>query len=155
MKFSSKEDVEAPIEAVFAMLSEFETFERSAIRRGAEVIRVGDHHAPHVGQAWDARFQMRGRERQTRVTLVRYDPPSGMDFESESDGLTTLLEVELIALSQKRTRISVSFEVKPKTLSARLLVQSMRLAKAKLTKSFKLRVADYARDIEDRHRRLV
>ena len=153
MKFSSREDVEAPVASVFAMLSDFETFERAAIRRGAEVQRVGDHDHPHVGQAWEARFMLRGRERDTRVTLIQYTPPTDMVFESQSGGLMTVLEIELIALSQKRTRISVNFEVKPRTLPARLIVQSMKLAKGRITKGFKLRVADFARDMEDRYSR--
>jgi len=153
MKFSSREDVEAPIAAVFAMLSDFETFERSAIRRGADVQRVGDHDHPHVGQAWEARFDLRGRERQTRVTLIQYTPQTEMVFESQSGGLMTLLEIELIALSQKRTRISVDLEVKPRTLPARLIVQSMKLAKGRITKGFKLRVADFAREMEHRYSR--
>ena len=153
MKFSSRQDVEAPIAAVFAMLSDFETFERSAIRRGADVQRVGDHDHPHVGQAWEARFDLRGRERKTRVTLIQYTPQTEMVFESQSGGLMTLLEIELIALSQKRTRISVDLEVKPRTLPARLIVQSMKLAKGRITKGFKLRVADFAREMEHRYSR--
>lgn len=153
MKFSSKEDIEAPIAIVFGMLSDFEVYERSAIRRGADVQRIGDHDVPHEGQSWAASFALRGKERTARVELTRYAPPTEMVFESTSGGLFTTLDLELVALAPKRTRISVDFEIKPRTLPARLFVQSMKLAKSNLTKRFKLRVAEYARDLEDRFTR--
>lgn len=155
MKFSSKEDVQVPIATVFGMLSDFEVYERSAIRRGAEVQRVGEHDVPRVGQTWEASFTLRGKERRTQVELVQYTPPTEMFFESKSDGLITTLELELVALSTNRTRISVTFEIKPLTLPARLFVQSMKLAKTNLSNRFKQRVAEYARDIEDRVSRMA
>lgn len=153
MKFSTKEDVEAPIAAVFGMLSDFEVYERSAIRRGADVNRVGDHDVPHEGQLWDASFELRGKARKARVELIRYTPPTDLVFEANSGGLNTALQLELVALAPNRTRISVMFEIKPLNLPARLFVQSMKLAKSNLTKRFRLRVAEFAHDIEERSSR--
>jgi len=155
MKFSSKEDIEAPIDQVFAILSDFEIFERAAIRRGADVHRRDDLPEPGVGMRWEASFMMRGKQRDAVVDLVTYDRPNEMVFESRAGGLEGFLDIDLVALSPRRTRLSVNFEVKPKTLPARLLVQSMKLAKTNLTKRFKLRVATFARDIEERCSRLA
>jgi hypothetical protein len=151
MKFSSKEDIEVPVADVFAMLSEFEGFERSAIRRGIEVERVAKDDVPAIGMAWNTRFQMRGKMRDLALELVQYDPPEAMRFETDSQGLSGVLELDLLALSPRRTRLSVALELSPKTLSARLLVQSLKLAKSSLTKRFKLKIADYAKQLEDRH----
>ncbi len=151
MKFSSKEDIEVPLAEVFGMLSEFEGFERSAIRRGIEVERVGHGDAPAVGMIWNTRFQMRGKKRDLMLELVDYDPPEAMRFTSDSHGLAGVFELDLMALSPRRTRMSVALELSPKTLSARLLMQSLKLARTSLTKRLKLKVADYARQMEDRH----
>lgn len=153
MQFASKEDIQAPIEQVFAMLSEFESFERSAIRRGIEVIRTDSFVTPIAGYAWNARFKLRGKMRDLDLKLVSYDHPTVMRFESESKGIEGSMILDLVALSPHRTRMSVSMALNPRTLTARLLVQSLKLAKNNLTNRFELSVADYAKTIEDRHSR--
>ena len=152
MKFSTREDIDAPIEQVFAAVSDFETFERQAIRRGADVTRVTDLPAPGVGMQWAASFVMRGRQRSLRLTTDRFEAPHLIAVRAESDGIESDFVVELIALSRSRTRMTVGLDLRPKNLSARLLVQSLKLAKNTLTKRFKLRVAEYARSLEERLR---
>lgn len=153
MKFSTREDIEAPIDAVFDMLCDFESFERSAMRRGAEVQRLDELRVPGVGMTWAAVFDLRGRRRELEIEMVTFDKPNEMVLESTSPGLIGQMSFELVALSRNRTRILVELEVKPINLSARLLVQSLKLAKASLTKKYKRRVAEYARGMEDRHAR--
>ena len=153
MQFSTKEDIEAPIDEVFAMLSDFEGYERSAIRRGIEVQRERDMHPPGRGMAWTARFSLRGKPRDLTLQLAQYDRPTAMRFEADSQGLDGTLTLDLLSLSKRRTRLAVVLEVKPKTLSARLLVQSFRLAKATLNKRFKLKVAAFAKSLEERQGR--
>jgi len=153
MKFSSKEDIEAPIEDVFDMLFDFEGFERAAMRRGAEVQRVEGKPVGLAGMAWTASFKMRGKRRQAEVELISIDRPNEMVFEGRTQGLVTHMNVELIALSKNRTRMMVVFEIKPLNLSARLLVQSLKLAKTSLTKKYKLRVAEFSKTLEDRYNR--
>ncbi|MDG1129042.1 SRPBCC family protein [Seohaeicola saemankumensis] len=154
MKFSSKEDIEAPIEQVFALVSDFETLERAALRRGAEVQRTDNMRKPGIGMSWSASFMARGRQRQLEIRMTEYDPPNNMRFHSVAQGLETDMKVEMLALSRGRTRLSVELELKPRSISARLLVQSLKLARTNLNKKFHLRMADYARDLEDRAKRL-
>ena len=155
MKFASREDIAAPIDAAFAMLTDFDGFERAAMRRGAEVQRTDTLREPGEGMSWNARFMLRGREREVAVTLGTYDPPNQMAFTGGSQGLEAGMVIDLVALSRQRTRMSVSLKLSPKTLSARLLVQSLKLARSNLNRKFHLRVADYAKDIEDRYTRMA
>ncbi|MCX7566698.1 SRPBCC family protein [Sulfitobacter sp. F26169L] len=153
MKFSTKEDIEAPIDAVFEMLCDFETFERAAMRRGSEVQRIDTMTTPGVGMGWRAAFNMRGKRRQVEIEVITFERPEEMVLECRSQGLLTLMTVELVALSKSRTRIMLSFDIKPLNLSARLLVQSLKLAKTSLTKKYKLRVANFAKSLEERYSR--
>jgi len=152
MKFSTREDIEAPVDYVFAQVSDFAAFERRAMRQGADVTRREDGPIAQ-GAIWDISFQFRGRDRRVLAELTQIDVPTLLSIDSASDGLNAVTEVELIALSQTRTRVLVSFDLRAKTLTARLLLQSLKLAKTKMTKRFNARVLDYAEDIEDRYRR--
>lgn len=150
MKFSSKEDVEAPIEQMFEMLADFDVHERQAIRRGIDVQRTDKKPAPGVGVSWHAVFQLRGRPRDIDIVVSAFDRPNSIHFSSDSQGLQGAMTMELVPLSPVRTRMAIEVDLKPKTLAARLLIQSLKLAKKNLTKRFKLRVADFAKGLEDR-----
>ena len=128
MKFSAREVVAAPIDAVFEAINDFESFERQAMRRGADVQRVDPVTQPGGGMRWKASFRMRGRQRELGLELVRYDPPNEMVFDVKSAGVTGTFSIELLALSRSRTRMALALEITPLTLSARLVVQSLKLA---------------------------
>ena len=63
------------------------------------------------------------------------------------------MTIDLTALTPNRTRMNVQARLAPRTLSARLLVQSLKLAKARMTRKFSVRVAQFAKTIEGRARK--
>ncbi|MEP4036984.1 SRPBCC family protein [Pseudophaeobacter sp.] len=150
MELTSKEDVDAPLAEVFAAISDFASFERSAIRRGVEVQRLSDDPTPQVGMAWDVRADFRGKPRELRLELSNYEPTTLIALNSDSNSLSGKGQIELLALSPRRTRLSVKVKLEAKTLSGRLLLQSLKLARSKVNKRFKHRVAEFASLTEDR-----
>lgn len=150
MKFSAREDIEAPIGFVFEQVTDFTAIERSALRRGAEVQRIDTLASSGPGMKWDASFRFRGRLREINLELTALDPPNTVVLESRSSNMGGAMMIDLVALSRARTRMSVEIEIEPKTLAARLLVQSMKLARNSLTRKFRKRVADHAEEIEIR-----
>ncbi len=149
MKFSTREDIEAPIDYVFARVTDFNSFERQALRRGADVQRVDPSAVIQQGSAWDIAFKFRGKDRKMKATIASLDQPILLTIHILANGIEGETVIELVALSRNRTRLSVTIDLTPKGLSARLLLQSLKLAKTNLTRKFKLRVSEFAIDIED------
>ena len=89
---------------------------------------------------WNCRFKVRGRQRDVEIRLIEFDEPNSMKFQAVNPALHARLEIEVIPLSRVQTRIQVVSVLEPKTLAARLLVQSMKLARSKFNQRFKSRV---------------
>jgi len=153
MQFTATEDIEAPLDAVFAALSDFETIERQALRRGIDVQRTSEPGPAEAGMTWQAAFAFRGKQRSADIQLVTYTPPERMAFETKTGGLVVNTGLEVVALSRQRTRVSMQADLLPKTLSARLLVQSLKLAKGGVDKRFRKRIRQLAEDLEARLQR--
>ncbi|MCQ0093797.1 SRPBCC family protein [Roseovarius sp. M141] len=153
MKFETREDIEAPIDYAFSQISDFAVLERSLQRRGADVERTIDKTPPAPGIVWDTAFDLRGKRRHLRLEMICYEPPTLMRFAATSKSLDCDVEVELVSLSRGRTRMALAADLKPRTISARLMVQSLKLARTNVTKRFEIRTATFARDLEDRYLR--
>ena len=151
MKFSTKEDIEAPIEDAFALFTDFDQFERSALRRGAEISRTDSLSRNGVGMEWKTRFKLRGKDRRINAEMIEHAAPESFCLELHGDDVIGHATLELMSLSKSRTRASLSVVIKPKSLSGRLLVQTLRIGKARVDKKFKSRASDFVRTLEREH----
>jgi hypothetical protein len=145
MKFSTRADMEAPVGRTFDTLSDFGAFERFARRRGVEVTRSAQ---AGEAQGWHLRFSLRGRKREMSVRLADFERPERMTFAAESKSFDLEFALTLIALSKSRTRLGVELDVRPRSLSGRLLLQSMRLAKSSYSRRFETAIRSFAEKLE-------
>lgn len=153
MHFSGRQDIDAPIAYVFSQVTDFTSFERQALRRGADVRRVDRLKAPGVGMQWEAVFSFRGKDREVSAEVIDFDQPNGYRVQSDSAGIEGDVLIDLVPLSQGRTRLNVTIDLAGKTLGARLMLQSLKLAKANLNTRFQARVQSTAKDISERFAR--
>ncbi|TCP44418.1 SRPBCC family protein [Rhodovulum marinum] len=148
MKFSAREDIDLAIEDVFEVLSDFDRMERAALRRGAEISRIDTLAAPGPGMIWAAEFTFRGKRRALRTELTGFLPPENIVVESTVSGLTGISTVDLVRLSPRRTRMAVAIDLRPQTIPARMFLQTLRLAKTRMSQRFKSGLTRFARDLE-------
>ena len=152
MKLAAKYDIEAPVDFVYAQLVDFDGWERAAMRRGAEVGRTDNLPQAGSGMTWATQFRYRGKDRKATIRIDSLTPQSQVALTGISTLADGALQIDLLNLAAKRTRIEVRLEVRPKTLAARIYVQSLKLARARVERGFAQRVAQFAIEMEDRYR---
>jgi hypothetical protein len=151
MKFSTKADIAAPADVVFRALTDFPAFEQAALRRGATMARTDTLTMPGVGMGWTGKFPFRAKPRAVTLRIASFYPPNGLHVTGFTPNLDLLLTFEVIALARNQSRLNVGLEVRPKTLTARLLIQSAKLGKTGLDRKFAKRVGAFAASIAERH----
>ncbi len=150
MRLISKQDIDAPIALVFKAVTDFDHWERAALRRGAEVDRTDSLTKLGPGMTWFARFAFRGKTRELDLNVAKVTAPTHIKFAAQARVVTGDIQIELVEMSAKRTRMLATADIKPVTLGARLFLQSLRLARARVDKKFDQRVAIFASEIKVR-----
>ena len=153
MKLAAKYDIAAPAAFVFAQLADFAGWERAAMRRGADVMRTDTQQTVGPGMTWDTQFRYRNKDRRLTIRLDAISPGSSLDLTGKSAPVDGMLHIDVLDLAAKRCRIELRLEVRPKTIAARIYVQSLRLVRSRVERGFAQRVAQLAAEIEDRFRR--
>ena len=155
MNFSTHQDVDAPIQYVFQRVSNFGAYERQALRQGAHVARVDGSGPVRVGSAWNVDFTFRGKDRKLRAEISRLDAPTSLQVVTEASGLGSETTVVLVPLSPNTTRVNVTIDLMAKSMRARVMLQSLKLAKSNLNRRFAKRVREQVSGIAGDYKRGV
>ncbi|MGQ0611041.1 MAG: SRPBCC family protein [Paracoccaceae bacterium] len=150
MKLSCKQDLDVPAAFVLAQITDFDGWERAAMRRGVEIERSAGPAAP--GLSWATSLRYRDRDRKVRIGLEQLSADGLVGFSIDSAPAGGTLDVEIVPMSSARSRLLIRIEIKPKTFAARLFVQSLRLARSRVERKLDQRAKALAKEIETRFR---
>ena len=148
MKLTGKCDVEAPIGFVYASILDFAAWERSAVRRGAEVERPASLPCEGVGAGWRIRFVYRGTQRKALIKVAELVQNDRAAFSLDSPSVEGMSVMEVLSLSTGRTRIRVQITVKPKTIKARLFLNALRLGRSRILRGLDIRLGQFGAEVE-------
>ena len=145
MEMNTKQDIDAPVEFVYDYLTNFESHQKRAILAGIDV--KPNLTGPEV-YSWNLDFEWRNKERKMKLMVANLQRPESMTLSVDSSNLLAEVDLKLLELSPKLTRMRVKASINGKTLRARLMVQSARLAKQTIQKRLKNRLAGLGSEIE-------
>ncbi|MCC6006485.1 MAG: SRPBCC family protein [Rhodobacteraceae bacterium] len=145
MLLETRDIAEGPIDKVFAAFADFDAHEREALKAGAEVVRGDTLAAPGVGMIWHARFMFRGKMRKVDLELVEFFAPGRIVVTGQSVNLDIVSRTEFAAVAPGRTQVTVRLDVTPRTLAARVVLQSARLARGRIQRRMGKRLRKFLR----------
>lgn len=147
MKFSTRQDTDLSSDELFHLISDFEQIERLIARRGARIARINPAREPGAGMAWEISFDWRGRKRDLRLDVIRFDRPEIVTLEGRSEQFDILIDMRVIALTRSKARLQFELDLRPRNMKARLLLQTAKLGKAQLDRRFALGIAQTLEDL--------
>jgi len=148
MKFSTEQIVAAPRDALFSALTDFSRFERDAVTSGAEVHRTDTMTRPGEGMGWRARFQARGRIRELTAEVQQMQFPGALVFEGAMSGMDGVLAFTLTPIGPDKTRLEAELTLQARSITAKVLLQSLKLARGSVAQGFRQRVKAFCRRSE-------
>jgi hypothetical protein len=151
MKFSTRIDADLAAEALFEAIGDFDALERMLIGRGATVSRIDPSKEPGMTMGWNVGFDWRGRPRDMRLAVTRFDRPEQMTMVGRSNALDLSINATVVALSRVKSRLIFEAELKPRNMKARLMLQTAKLGKGQLDRRFQRRVEEFVRQMRNRY----
>ncbi|WOI56777.1 SRPBCC family protein [Palleronia sp. LCG004] len=135
-------DIRAPRARIFDALSDFETIENRLRGRGALVERVDDGGAGPSGAAWRLEFDLLEKRRALEAHVIRIAPDDALAIAARSSGLDLTLDAVLSDTSGEATRMTLDATILAATLKGKVLLQSMKLARSRITRAIENRIDD-------------
>ncbi len=148
MKFVNHTDIQRPAETVFEHITRFEELEQRARNAGASVERIAGNGDAVAGAEWHVSGRIAGAERETEVRLVAVDAPSLLEFRNKASGFEIEFEVQVMPFAPNRARLRTVIDIRARSLAARVMLQSARLIRPRITKRIDQALKNVAKRIE-------
>lgn len=147
MDLSAEYELDVPAWQTWAAITDFEGFQQRAQERGGRLSRVDTLSEAGRGMAWDSAFVLRGREREARLEVTRWQADESFDLRTVMGGVIADATVTVEPRGD-RSLLRVDADLTSRNLTGRLMVQSLKLARGNVEAQFAKRVRQLGERIE-------
>ncbi|PIB26049.1 hypothetical protein BFP76_13865 [Amylibacter kogurei] len=151
MELKTKRTVQAPVEMVFQEFSNFVWFESVALSRGLDIERTDALLDVQEGISWHLSGRIRGKQRDVDINVTKYNPPRATGFRCESKAIDSQIDIRFTPDGPARTKVKIIIAPTAKNISARLMLQSVKLAQKTIEKRISSRMKDFCASIEKKY----
>jgi len=153
MKFETIEEIDAPRDFTFARFTDYTRYENLARSYGADLRRVGGFVEVSEGATWRGSIPIQGRTRGVEAEVTKYSPADYARIDTAVGGMNVVFEMRFEPLADEKTRLIAVAELQAKTLAARLVIQSAKLARKRVQAKITSKIVALANEYEDAWRR--
>ncbi len=132
MIFVAQDEVHVPQDYAFSHFSDFISYEATALSYGADIRRVDGFQQVSQGVAWRGTVPIRGKTVGVEAKVTNFDPSRQSQMVTQAGGMTVTVDLSFEEMEPEKTRVTARAELRANTLAARLIVQSVRLARGSL-----------------------
>ena len=152
MKLTARTDIDAPFGFVYESLADHESWVREATARGLAIERLADAPVSGPGAGWLAQVPFRGKLVALELQVADQKPSEQLGYSLRTNSFDGTITLSVMALSARRTRLHMAIEISPRTVIARVLINTLRLAKGRAQARMDHRLAQMGGQIEGRWR---
>ena len=150
MKLKITQAAETSAETVFQAFLRFERYEQALAQYNVHLTRSHGWTKPALGVTWSGKAEIKGKPRRITAELVHLETDRGITLHARVGGLRLETDFDLVPLGRDLTRVNMTIDLKPDTLTARLAVQGLKLKRAKVLQSIQARLNKEVKWIETR-----
>ncbi len=138
MELSYQRMINVPQHFAFDRATDFERFEADGFGNLAPFEPRNDIRAPDLGARWRTAAEFQGRPRRFSLELFELSDPGTLVLGNKSEKYDVEARFEFTDAGPDTTDFSFSLSAKAQSITGKLILQTIQLARARIAKSMQL-----------------
>jgi len=138
MELSYSNTINVPQAFAFARATDFERFETEGFGNLAPFEPRNEIRAPKLGARWRTAADFQGRPRRFSLQLLEMEDPGTMVLGNKSEKYDVEARFDFFEAGDGVTEFSFSLNAKAQSITGKLILQTIQLARARIVKSMQL-----------------
>lgn len=149
MELSYKSTINVPQKFAFARATDFEKFELEGFGKLSRFEPVSDICAPEIGTRWRTSSEFQGRPRRFSLEILALEPHEALVLGNKSEKYDIEAHFGFAEIGPEETGFTFNLAAKAQSITARLILQTIQLARGRIEKSMQSDFQTMAQRMEE------
>ncbi len=149
MELTYKTIINVPQAFAFEKATDFARFEREGFGKLSPFEPRSEIKAPGIGARWRTSSEFQGRPRRFSLELFKLDGPEAMVLGNKSEKYDIEAHFLFKEIGEEETEFTFHLDAKAQSITAKLILQTIQLARGRIEKSMQTEFEKMALNMEE------